>query len=192
MELILIRHAQPLAQQTNDGTPANPQLSAAGVEQSRAVARWLERKPLHRVISSPALRAMQTAEATASLFDLNIEVDERLRDANPQPTRYVPLEDVRLRDPEAYRERIKAYRHRPELAAVSDRVNQALSEWAARHAGERVVAFCHGSIVNVFAARILGLMENVFLDADYASGHRFMISRTGIRSVKSLNETGYL
>jgi broad specificity phosphatase PhoE len=67
------------------------------------------------VISSPALRAMQTAEFTASLFGLDIEVDERLRDANPHPTRYVPLEDVRLRDPEAYRERLEAYRHRPEL-----------------------------------------------------------------------------
>jgi hypothetical protein len=47
-------------------------------------------------------------------------------------------------------------------------------------------------VINVFAARVLGLGNAAFLEADYASAHRFLISRKGIRSVKSLNETAYL
>lgn len=57
---------------------------------------------------------------------------------------------------------------------------------------KRIAVFCHGSVVNVYAARVLGLSEDIFIDVRYASGHRFVISRGAVRSVKSLNEMAYL
>lgn len=192
MELILIRHAQPLAEETSDGRPADPDLSETGVDQARAVADWLARRAVDRILSSPARRARRTAEFSATRLGLQVSVDERLCDANPDDTRYVPLEEERARDPEAYRARVRDYQASPAWAAVSRRVNDALDDWVRLHPGARVVAFCHGSVVNVFASRVLGLRERVFLDADYASAHRFTISRQGVRTVKSLNETGYL
>ena len=71
-------------------------------------------------------------------------------------------------------------------------MNEALDDWTTRLRGGRLAVFCHGSVINVFAARVLGLSNAAFLEADYASAHRFLISRKGIRSVKSLNETAYL
>jgi probable phosphoglycerate mutase len=71
-------------------------------------------------------------------------------------------------------------------------VNEALDDWTAQHRGERVAVFCHGSVVNVYAARVLGVADPVFLEAGFASGHRFLVSRDGTRSVRSLNETAYL
>jgi len=192
MELILVRHAQPLAEETSDGRPADPELSEAGVDQARAVANWLAKQSVDRIVSSPAKRAQRTANLSATRLGLAVSVDERLCDANPDDTRYVPLEDDRERDPEAYRARLLAYQASPAWTSVSRRVNDAIDEWVAGHPGRRLVVFCHGSVVNVFAARVLGLRERVFLDADYASASRFTISRHGVRSVKSLNETGYL
>jgi broad specificity phosphatase PhoE len=192
VELILIRHAQPLAQETHDGRPADPELSERGVEQSHAVAAWLAKRPVDRLLASPARRALQTADVAARRLGLEVVIDERLRDANPENTRYVPLEEERARDPAAYRARLRAYRETSGWVAVSERVNEAFGEWTGLHPGGRIVAFCHGSVVNVFAAGILGLTDSIFLDADYASAQRFMISRKGVRTVKSLNESGYL
>lgn len=61
MDLILWRHAE-----AEDGTPdSGRQLTAKGRRQAAVVAKWLGRRlPAHaRVISSPARRCQQTAEA---------------------------------------------------------------------------------------------------------------------------------
>ncbi len=192
MELILVRHAEPLEETTTDGSPADPPLSDRGRVQARAVAEWLSRRGIHRVLSSPALRARQTAEQTARRSGVEIAVDDRLRDANARAESYVPLEAMKAREPVRFRARLDEYRDSPRLAEVADRVVAALDEWTARCRGERIVAFCHGSVVNVYAARVLGLERRAFLEADYASGHRFLVSGTGLRSVQSLNETAYL
>lgn len=188
----MIRHGHPISEERADGSPADPPLSATGLEQSLLVAEWLARNPPDRLLSSPALRARQTAEATALRLGKGVEVDDRLCDANPSLTRYVTLEEERARDPLAYRARLDAYRKGERLAAASIRVNKALDEWTDAHPGKRLAVFCHGSVVNVYAARVLGLKEPVFLDVAYASGHRFLVSRDAVRSVKSLNETAYL
>jgi probable phosphoglycerate mutase len=192
MELVLIRHAHPISEERMDGSPADPPLSATGVEQSRAVAEWLARNPPDRLVSSPALRARQTAEESARRLGQGVEVDDRLCDATPLLSRYVTLEEERARDAIVYRRRLDDYREGDHLAVASARVNAALDEWTAAHPGKRLAVFCHGSVVNVYAARVLGLAELIFLDVGYASGHRFLISRDAVRSVKSLNETAYL
>jgi len=157
MELILVRHAEPIEETRNDGSPADPPLSDRGRAQARAVADWLSLRGVDRVLSSPALRARQTARETARRAGLEISVEDRLCDANAQAD-----------------------------------VAEVLDEWTSRCRGERVAVFCHGSVVNVYASRVLGLESQAFLEADYASGHRFLISGTGVRSVLSLNETAYL
>ena len=192
MEMILVRHAEPIEAKTADGSPPDPPLSGRGLQQAGALAEWLLREPLDHLISSPALRARTTAEVVAGRCGLAVQLDDRLRDAHAHADRYVPLEMDKLRDPASYRARVEDYQDASRLGAISERVNQALDEWAERCVGERIAVFCHGSVVNVFAARVLGLDTRAFLEADYASAHRFMISRKGVRSVRSLNETPYL
>jgi probable phosphoglycerate mutase len=192
VELILIRHARPIREERGDGQAADPPLSAAGRAQADAVARWLLRAPPQKLVSSPALRARQTAEPAAGAMGLELIVDDRLRDAHPDRERYVPMEEEKREDPTAYRARMKAYAARRADEASAERVYHALDDWVERSPGERVAVFCHGSVVNLFAARVLGLATPFFLEADYASAHRFMISRAGIHSVRSLNETAFL
>lgn len=192
MELILVRHAEPIEEKRSDGSPADPPLSEVGRGQARAVAEWLLLRPVDRILSSPALRARQTARESADRSGLEICIDDRLKDANAEADRYVPLETERTRDPVAYRARLAAYRDSPRLSGIAHRVVEALDDWTSRCRGERVAVFCHGSVVNVYAAHVLGLQQRAFLEADYASAHRFLVSGSGVRSVQSLNETAYL
>lgn len=204
MELILVRHAEPLAGTDLEASPADPPLSPTGRLQARALARWIADEGVDQLVSSPALRARQTAlmvadvvadgmaDGMAERADLEVAVDQRLRDASADAQRYVPIEADKERDPLAYRARLQAYRESPRLEAMAARVAEALAEWASRCAGQRVAVFCHGSVINVYAAQVLGLAPRAFLAAEHASAHRFLVSRSGVRSVRTLNETAYL
>jgi len=192
MELILVRHAEPAASAAGDPNAGDPPLSDAGRRQSARVAAWLADSRVDLVVSSPARRAIETAEVMAAQAGLEVQVDDRLRDAQSGRDHYVSLEADRESDPAAYRTRVEGYRASPQMDVVAERVNEALDAWCARARGGRVVAFGHGTTVNLYAARVLGLENAGFFDAGFASGHRFLVSSTGVRSVRSLNETGYL
>jgi len=192
VELILIRHAEAETAETPDGSPADPGLTPRGREQAHAVARWLARKPIDRILSSPARRARETAEATAIRTGLELKIDPRLREIDPEASRYVSIGEERARGSEGYQARVAAYRNDPRLVELSERVDRALSEWSTRHAGGRIVVFCHGGVINVWTCLILGLSPALLFEAQNVGSHRFLISRSGLRSIQSLNETAYL
>ena len=187
-----MRHAEPAALAEADPRVADPPLSALGVRQAAAVARWLGDIGIDGVVSGPARRARETAGATARGLDLGVEIDDRLRDAEDGHGRYVPIERDRRLDRAGYATRVRAYRTSDRLREIAPRVHAALEGWAEAYRGKRLAVFSHGSVVNVFAARVLGLPERAFLEAGYASGHRFLIASSGLRSIRSLNETAYL
>jgi broad specificity phosphatase PhoE len=68
----------------------------------------------------------------------------------------------------------------------------ALEEIVAAHPGQRVVVFCHGGVVNVWTAHVLGMAPRLFFEPRYTSVHRYMCARSGQRNVLSLNETAHL
>ncbi|MGH8792992.1 MAG: histidine phosphatase family protein [Stackebrandtia sp.] len=75
-------------------------LSALGAQMAEAAARELDGADVAYLVSSPLERAQQTAEPFAKLFDVPVDVDERLI----EPTNYfegkrVSVGDGALRDP---------------------------------------------------------------------------------------------
>jgi probable phosphoglycerate mutase len=60
------------------------------------------------------------------------------------------------------------------------------------HPGQRVLAICHGGVINVALAEILGMKRSLFFEPAYASVHRVAGSRKGVRTVVSMNETAHL
>ena len=60
MELIIVRHGRPVRIEGADGI-ADPELAPIGLEQAKAVADYLEQTEIDLVVSSPLLRAQQTA-----------------------------------------------------------------------------------------------------------------------------------
>ena len=84
MELILIRHGLPYRVERQDGSAADPELTAQGIEQSKKLARWLQNENIDAIYCSPLLRAIMTAQPLADLMEFEIiiepdvaEIDDR-------------------------------------------------------------------------------------------------------------------
>ena len=192
MELILVRHAEAESRETDDGTPADPGLTTRGRDQAAAAAAWFARESIDRILSSPSRRARQTAEALEARVGIAVEIDPRLSEVDPLARSYRSIEAERARGGEGYRRRVAAYQEDPRLVALSERVDASLSEWAQRTPGGRVVVFCHGGVINVWTRLVLGMTPGVLFEPRNASGQRFLISREGVRTLRSLNEVAYL
>jgi probable phosphoglycerate mutase len=55
-----------------------------------------------------------------------------------------------------------------------------------------VAVFCHGGVINVWTAHVLGMAPRLFFEPGYASVHRYLCARSGERNVVALNERGHL
>jgi phosphohistidine phosphatase len=87
MRLLVFRHG--IAEEhAADGTDASRVLTAEGVERTRAAARGLHRiaDPLDVILTSPKMRAVQTANEAGAAFGCAVEVLEALSDGSPSET----------------------------------------------------------------------------------------------------------
>ena len=75
-----------------------------------------------------------------------------------------------------------------------ERVLRALGGIIDDHPGQTVVVVCHGGVINLFLASILGLATEPpgFFYPNYTSIHRVAASRSGVRSIITINETSHL
>lgn len=193
MELVLIRHGLPLRQENEAGQPADPPLSQQGRAQAEAVAAWLDGEPFDALYASPLRRARETAEPLARAQDLRVRVEPDVIELDYESDRYVPLEELKAEDPEAWRALLTAEGYDGvDLPAFRRRVVGALERIIDRHQGGRVAVACHGGVVNAWASHLLGLQEPLFFEPSYTSISRFLAARSGERSIRSLNETGHL
>jgi probable phosphoglycerate mutase len=55
-----------------------------------------------------------------------------------------------------------------------------------------VAAVCHGGTINAYLSAVLGLEQLMFFVPQYTSVSRVRASRSGARSIVSMNETGHL
>ncbi len=192
----MIRHAEPVRIGPGSGsTPADPQLTDRGRAQADRLAGWLALDSLDAVVSSPLRRARETAEPVGRAVGLDVEVVDELMEYDAQSDFYIPVEELReTRDhhwtamiegrwdevggepPDKFRARIV-----PCVDAIIE-----------RFPGGRVAAVCHGGVINVYLAALLGLDRHLWFHPEYTSISRIAAARTGERSVASLNETAHL
>lgn len=151
--LVLVRHGRTEANAARklQGLLDLP-LDDVGMSQVKEVAEWIGQPD--RVISSPLLRARQTAE----VFGVPYEVDERWVELDFGHLDGMPLADV---DPEVWLQ-WKADRHyRPgdgeSLAMLHDRVIPAVEELLADAADQLVVVTSHVSPIKAVITWVLGV-----------------------------------
>ncbi|WP_377450154.1 histidine phosphatase family protein [Rhodococcoides fascians] len=190
MQLVLVRHALPRRSESS----ADPDLDELGVEQSRRVPDALARFTVSRVVSSSQQRAIRTAQPLAERLGLEITTDDRLTEYDRDFGGYVPIEAAKTEFRDAYN-RIKAgnlpeqvdeqaFRRRV-LAGVADIVSTAAHS-------DTVVLFAHGGVVNMLLQDILQTPKVLGFPIDYCSVTRVLFSRSGARSVSSVNETAHV
>ncbi len=146
-------------------------LSSDGVLQSKAAALALSQIPVGEIISSPALRAVQTAEIIGNLFHADITRDPRLGDLKLGKWEGMTYDEA-AQTPEYKRLQTNLLRERlpggEDLTQVRDRATAAV-EQALRDApaGESLVIVSHASILRIVLAHYLG--------TNLAHFHRFRI-----------------
>ena len=187
MELILVRHGLP--ERRSD--TADPPLSAEGRDQAERVGRYLEREKIDAVYSSPMVRAVQTAEPFAALSHHEIETREGIVEFDRGTGAYIPMEELKRDDYEAWK-KFAAGDHGADIVGFQQTVVDTLEPIVVANAGKRVAVFCHGGVVNVWTAHVLGMPPRLFFEPVYASVHRYLCASTGQRNIVSLNERCHL
>jgi 2,3-bisphosphoglycerate-dependent phosphoglycerate mutase len=195
MELLWVRHGEPERIAPGTGVRADPPLTSRGAEQAQRLAAWLAFEPIDAIVSSPLQRAVDTAAPIAASCGVEIEVVEGLIEYDSNSDHYIPMEELRLNRDERWQAMVDGRwdafgADLPEVFRA--RVDATVSELIARFAGRRVVAVCHGGVINVALGSVLGVEQPLWFEPGYTSLSRMIASRTGIRSVASLNELAHL
>jgi probable phosphoglycerate mutase len=75
----------------------------------------------------------------------------------------------------------------------SERVISTIDALVDAHSGQRIAVSCHGGTINAYLSHVLGLAPSTgFFYPNYTSIHRVMASRSGVKSVLTMNETAHL
>jgi 2,3-bisphosphoglycerate-dependent phosphoglycerate mutase len=196
VDLLLIRHAEPERIAPGiSGERADPVLTERGRGQAGRLARWLQHEALDAVVSSPLRRARETADVVGSELGIDVEVVEELMEYDARADYYIPVEELRETRDHHWRAMIEG---RWEEIGGEDpdqfqrRIVPCVDALIARFPGGRVAAVCHGGVINVYLAALLGLERHLWFEPGYTSISRVAAARTGERSVVTLNETAHL
>ncbi|HEY4396738.1 MAG TPA: histidine phosphatase family protein [Acidimicrobiia bacterium] len=193
---MLIRHAEPVRiAPGSSAAPADPGLTDRGRVQAERLARWLAHEPIDAVLSSPLRRARETAAPVGRALGVDVEVVDALMEYDAQSDFYIPVEE--LRETRDHRWTAMIEGRWDELGGEPPdrfraRVVPCVDAIIERFSGGRVVAVCHGGVINVSLGALLGLERHLWFHPDYTSISRIAAARTGERSVVTLNETAHL
>lgn len=197
MELLLIRHAEPvrIAPGEGDGGPVDPELTARGRDEAQRLAAWLATEDIDAVISSPLRRARQTAEPVARALGLDVEVDSGVIEYDANADHYIPAEELK-RERDARWQAMLDGRWEDFGGEAPDqfrgRIVPCLDGIIRRFPGGRVAVVCHGGVINVYVGALLGLDRLLWFEPGYTSITRVAAARSGQRSLVTLNETAHL
>ena len=192
MELLVIRHARPEAEVRDDG-PADPPLSPLGLRQAEATADFLAGETVDAIVTSTMRRAIETGRPLAERLDISPERPDGLKESDHRRASYTPMEDM-----DEDHEVIQEYLEDP-LLMFSDgydtfrnQIHDAFDAIVANHSGQVVAVFCHSMVASVYLQTVLGHDDPFALISDYCGISRVTASSTGIRTLRSVNETAHL
>ena len=192
MQLLLIRHALPLRSEPGQGS--DPDLSEEGIEQAKRLPDALARYPITRLVSSPQVRSIQTAQPVADALSLTVEIDERFAEYDRDMAHYIPIEQIAAEFPEEL-ERL-ASGHLPSTVdeeAFLARIDGGIRELVAGGDHEDTVAvFTHGGVINALLHSVLGTERILCVNVDYAGITRLLHSREGKLYVAAVNGTEHV
>jgi probable phosphoglycerate mutase len=193
MKIVLVRHGRP--DEGHVERPHDPPLSAEGRHQALTTAMLLAREGIDRIVTSPLLRARQTAEPLAERLGLAPEVVDGWAEADRNLPVYRSVETLKAQgqgewqrflddpvryvggDPQAFRAAV--------LGAL-----EALVASSPRDA--HVAVYSHGLVINLVLSHALGLERIIHFPPSYGSVTRLRARRSGAIGIVSVNETAHM
>ncbi len=194
MELLIIRHGLPLRVERSDGGAADPELSPEGHDQAKRLAQYLDAERIDAIYSSPMKRAHQTALPLAAAKGLQVVLEPRIAEWDRDSSSYIPMEELKVVDPEAYRALMKGEMDLSvDIHEFQRNVVAAMEEIIDRHRGQKVAVVCHGGVVGTYVDAVVGTGQPLgFVNVTYTSINRIRAASSGERSLHSLNEVGHI
>lgn len=183
MIISLVRHGEPIRGAVGD-LRNDPPLSAIGVAQMAAVGRELLRPDgFDAVYASNLRRASQSARCAVGPDLPVVEVADLAEfDRDAEYLHYEDGAEIWQR----YRAGdLSPWGTTPE--AFRGRVVAAMEMLRQRHTGQRVVAVCHGGVINIFTTWILGLSGLRVFAPTYGSVSRYTYTADRGWSIRELN-----
>ena len=189
IELVLVRHGESAGNLADAAArdagadrldlparDADVELSDNGQEQARALGRWMSgphgpQRP-ELVVSSPYRRAADTARLATDGLDVEMLVDERLRERDLGALDGLTGKGIRALHPEEAERRShvgKFYYVPPSGESWADvvlRVRSLLADLREGYDGRRVWLFTHQAVVMAFRYALEGLDEAELLEVD--------------------------
>ena len=194
MELVLVRHAEPVRVEGGD-RPADPHLTARGYAQADCLAAWLAEEPVDHLVTSPLVRAVETGAPIAAALGLEPDVVAGVAEWDAGNHEYIPVEELKRLQDERWFAMIEgrwAQAGGIDPVAYRNQVVDAVEGVIERFPAQRVVVVCHGGAINAYLGHVAGIDRPLWFEPAYASISRVAASRNGVRSVVSVNETGHV
>ncbi len=134
-------------------------LSELGRRQAEATAARLLSERVDRVVSSPLLRAAQTAEAISAALGLPVEPEPALQEYDVGDVSGLTGPEIRERFPEVRAAYARGERPRFPGEEGRDVFNARVTSFLARHrdGDETIVAIAHGGVVSELCYLVLGV-----------------------------------
>ena len=191
MKLVLVRHGRP--DEADPTRPHDPPLRADGRVQAEAVAARLALEGITRIVSSPLVRAMQTAQPLADRIGLPIDIMDGWAEADRHLERYRSTETLRALGKSEWSRFLAnpvGYLGGDEQTFKADVLAALAASFGDRRA--HVAVFCHGLPINVVLSHALGLARIVHFAPGYGSMTRLRLGAAGAIGVSSVNERNHL
>ncbi len=178
-----------------DGTAADPGLSDTGREQARRTAEYLRSEGIDHIVSSTMRRAIETAAPLAEALGHTVEELDDIKESDHKNSVYIPAEEMSPDDPDAahfFEGNIHDHVFSDGLDAFTERVSRGFQHIIDTNKSKRVAVFCHGMTTSAFLRTILRFEDPLMITVDYCGISRVQASSTGVRSVRSINETHHV
>jgi 2,3-bisphosphoglycerate-dependent phosphoglycerate mutase len=192
--LVIVRHGRPESQVVPGGA-ADPPLAAAGIAQAMATAEFLMGERVDAIVSSPMLRARETAAPLAARLGIEPLIVPNLAEVDAHKEFYLPAEEYTADHPfaqEMAKDPMSMFAHHGGFDAWRHKIVTAFDEVVAKHKGQTVAVFCHGMVTTTFLSKVLGHDDPFRLHPAYCAISRVTASSNGMRTAKSVNETAHI
>ena len=201
--VLLIRHGQSEgnAARRFGGHTATP-LSPRGRKQAQATARALKSEGLTAIYSSDLARALETAQALATLTGLTVNPTSAFRERSVGVMEGLTFEDAAQKHPEEYAALLRRDFEHVLIGGESyrqllDRAWQKLDEIIARHRGGKIAVFSHTGTICMLALHLMGALDAPELKPVWISNANCAITRFELRDdgfvrVLTINDTRHL
>ena len=140
-------------------------------------------------------RARQTAAPLAASLRLEAVIEPGIAEYDQNSPEYIPVEELKAANDPRWISMVDGTWDSDEgEAEFRARTIGSIESIIERHPGQRVVATCHGGVINLYLAHVLGLSGTTrgFFYPNYTSIHRVAAASSGERSIVTINETSHL